>query len=531
MATERRLRFQLEGVEGTGVKIGCGSYAVVEEYDFLGLSCAGKSIHQNIFENATASERDDMLERFEAECEMLNRLHHPHIVQFLGVYFRESSPLPVMLMERLHSTLTACIECYGKLPYPLGYSILYDVAIGLRYLHGHIPSPIIHRDLTANNVLLTLDMSAKISDLGVAKILNLTPTRMVQMTACPGTPSYMPPEALVARPIYSTEIDMFAYGNLMTHVFCGRWPVPTEVFRTDMSDPNSVTPLTEVQRREEYLNDIGNTHPLMELMRKCLSNTPKARPNISEVLCRIKKMTTEFPPSLVDKVEFLQRIQVAASTDNRKEQLQLQLHQGGRERKSSNDADRLEAKRLRSMVTAMEKRLSIKQKEAEADQAIIKANEQEIKTVQAIIRAKDQEIALKDQESATKQQQIDNMKSLLTVEGEEVSSLQEEVSSKDTTLKAKDSTIASLVSQVKQVEGLLQRIQSFSDDNAALNKKIIATCMEQSQSQTVSFTIIILLCVDCPLYCVVTSLSKCKHSVGKWKTLKTEKLKTEKLKN
>ena len=307
------LRFQLEGVEGPGIEIGRGSYAVVEEYDFQGLSCVGKSIHKELYDNASTRERESMLERFEGECEMLSRLRHPHIVQFLGVHFNEGSLIPVLLMERLHSTLAACVDRHGKLPEECCYTVLCDVGVGLRYLHGHTPNPIIHRDLTANNVLVTPDMSAKISDLGVAKILNLNPARMTQLTKCPGTPSYMPPEALVERPIYSTKMDMFSYGNLMTHVFSGRWPIPAEIFRANPSNPHIMTPLTEVQRREAYLNDIGDAHPLMGLMRECLSNNPILRPDIPEALQRVKEVMPQFPPSFENKAEVLQRIQSDAT--------------------------------------------------------------------------------------------------------------------------------------------------------------------------------------------------------------------------
>ena len=304
------LRFQLEGVKGPGLEIGRGSYAVVEEYDFQGLSCVGKSIHQDVYDSVSTCERETMLERFEGECEMLSRLHHPHIVQFLGVHFNEGSPVPVLLMEQLHSTLAACVDRHGKLPDECCYSVLRDVGVGLRFLHGHTPNPIVHRDLTANNVLLTPDLAAKISDLGVARILNLNPTRMTRLTKCPGTPSYMPPEALVERPIYSTKMDIFAYGNLMTHVFSGRWPIPAEIFRANPSNPHDMTALTEVQRREEYLNDIGDAHPLMGLMRECLSNNPTLRPNTPEALRRVKEVMPQFRPSFENKAEALQRIQV-----------------------------------------------------------------------------------------------------------------------------------------------------------------------------------------------------------------------------
>ena len=307
------LRFQLEGVEGPGVEIGRGSYAVVEEYDFQGLLCVGKCIHGELYDNASPRECETMLERFEGECEMLSRLRHPQIVQFLGVHFDEGSPVPVLLMERLHSTLAACVDRHGKLPDECCYSVLRDVGVGLRYLHGHTPNPIVHRDLTANNVLLTPDMTAKISDLGVAKILNLNPAHMTRMTKCPGTPSYMPPEALVEKPIYSTKMDIFAYGNLMTHVFSGRWPIPAEIFRANLSNPHDMTPLTEVQRREAYLNGIGDTHPLMGLMRECLSNNPTLRPNIPEALHRVKEVMLQFPPSFENRAEVLQRIQADAT--------------------------------------------------------------------------------------------------------------------------------------------------------------------------------------------------------------------------
>jgi len=76
--------------------------------------------------------------------------------------------------------VSACPERYGVLPEEIRYGILRDVALGLVYLHEHSP-PIIHRDLSASNVLLTSNMNVKLSDLGVAKILNLTPAQMAKI--------------------------------------------------------------------------------------------------------------------------------------------------------------------------------------------------------------------------------------------------------------------------------------------------------------------------------------------------------------
>ena len=136
---------------------------------------------------------------------------------------------------------------YGVLPEAISYGILHDVALGLRYLHEHSP-PIIHRDLSANNVLLTSSMSAKISDLGVAKILNITPAQMTQRmsTQAPGTPCYMPPEALMARPAYTSKIDSYSYGVMIIHVLCGRWPFPADAFRPDPQNPDGLVPVSEL---------------------------------------------------------------------------------------------------------------------------------------------------------------------------------------------------------------------------------------------------------------------------------------------
>ena len=67
-------------------------------------------------------------------------------------------------------------------------------------------------------------MSAKLSDLGVAKILNLTPTRMTQMTQtkAPCNPCYMLPEAITAKPKHTSKIDVNSYGVLIIYPLCGR---------------------------------------------------------------------------------------------------------------------------------------------------------------------------------------------------------------------------------------------------------------------------------------------------------------------
>ena len=303
-------RFELDGVHDTGREVGHGSYAVVKELEYHGLKCVGKKIHGILFESATPHEKAAMLERFAGECELLSGLHHLCIVQFLGVWYEHGSRLPVLVMEYLHTTLSACLERYGVLSEEISYGILHDVALGLRYLHERSP-PIIHRDLSANNVLLTSNMNAKLSDLGVAKILNLTPAQMTQMTQtkAPGSPCYMPPEALTAKPKCTSKIDIYSYGVLIIHTLCGRWPFPGEVFHPDPQNPDAIIPVTEVERRAEYLQEIGNDHPLMAVIHQCLSNISARRPEASTLFNQINNILSALPQQLTNRVEMLQQLQ------------------------------------------------------------------------------------------------------------------------------------------------------------------------------------------------------------------------------
>jgi len=85
-------RFELNGVHDTGREVGHGSYAVVKELKFRGLKCVGKKIHDILFNSASPQEQAAMLECFAGECELLSGLHHPCIVQFLGVCFEQGYP-------------------------------------------------------------------------------------------------------------------------------------------------------------------------------------------------------------------------------------------------------------------------------------------------------------------------------------------------------------------------------------------------------------------------------------------------------
>ena len=118
-------------------------------------------------------------------------------------------------MERLDENLDDLIETIPNIPLALKRSILEDVSRGLLYLHKHTPQ-IIHRDLTAKNVLLNSYFMAKITDLGNSRIVNLQSGLLARMLSqLLGTLVYTPPEAFSASSRYGPSLDIFSFSHLV----------------------------------------------------------------------------------------------------------------------------------------------------------------------------------------------------------------------------------------------------------------------------------------------------------------------------
>jgi serine/threonine protein kinase len=155
-------------------------------------------------------------------------------------------------------------------------------------------------------------MTAKISDLGVARILNLTPLQVSRMTQTPGTPAYMPPEVMVANPNYDTSVDEFSYGIMMIHMFSGRWPEP-QIGQIRTEPDGRMTPISEAERRDCFLQMCGSEHPLMSLILKCINNVPQQRAHVREIVERLADVVERFPTRHVNRLEMLRHIEAATS--------------------------------------------------------------------------------------------------------------------------------------------------------------------------------------------------------------------------
>lgn len=177
------------------------------------LICAGKRLHETLIEEENEGVAELVL-KYHQECQLMSSLRHSNITQFLGICFLSGTRLPLLVMEKLDSNLDDLLENVSHLSPFLKCSVLEDIARGLLYLHNRHP-PVIHRDLTAKNILLTTSLVAKITDMGNSRIVDMRPGRAAStLSKLPGTLVYMPPEAMDECHQYGPSLDIFSFGHL-----------------------------------------------------------------------------------------------------------------------------------------------------------------------------------------------------------------------------------------------------------------------------------------------------------------------------
>ena len=263
--------------------LGIGSYGKVVRAKLGKHPCAAKLLHDTMFMFDDPGQLT-VIRKFREECELLSSIDHPNIVKYLGTAREPRSGRPVLLMELMYESLTKYLErSTAPLKYYSQFSIVHDVAVALAYLHAN---SVVHRDLSSNNVLLTVDGTAKVTDFGMSRLIAMHP-RATPLTQCPGTLVYMPPEALMTPPQYSDRLDCFSFGVLIIQVATRQFPNPGESYKyvEDSRYPTGriIVPIPEIERRKKQIDQIEPSHPLLFLAIKCIKDRDTERPSALEL--------------------------------------------------------------------------------------------------------------------------------------------------------------------------------------------------------------------------------------------------------
>lgn len=160
---------------------------------------------------------------FQAEVEIISRVHHRHLVSLVGYCISGGRKMLVYefvpngnLDQHLHGKGVPTMDWATRIKIALG------AAKGLAYLHEDCHPRIIHRDIKASNILLDDNFEAKVADFGLAKLTQDNYTHV--STRVMGTFGYLAPEYASSGKL-TEKSDVFSFGVMLLELITGRRPV------------------------------------------------------------------------------------------------------------------------------------------------------------------------------------------------------------------------------------------------------------------------------------------------------------------
>ncbi|XP_042024085.1 receptor-like cytosolic serine/threonine-protein kinase RBK1 [Salvia splendens] len=226
---------------------------------------------------------------FLAELGIIAHIDHPNTAKLIG--FSTDQGLYLVLQYLSYGSLATALhgseDC--RLEWETRYKLAIGVAKGLQYLHSNCHRRVIHRDITASNILLSEDYEAQISDFGLAKWL---PESWAHLVVSPieGTFGYMAPEYFM-HGLVNEKTDVFAFGVLLLELITGRRAVDSSsqslvMWAKPHLENNSVDEIADPR--------LGGNYNVVELKRAmftastCIHHLPTLRPNMTRVVQLLK---------------------------------------------------------------------------------------------------------------------------------------------------------------------------------------------------------------------------------------------------
>ena len=271
--------------------IGSGSYGAVRKAKCDEVLCAAKTLHPTLFDRTghfQITQDAPYIGKYERECEHMVNVRHPNIVQYLGLH-KDKLGFPALLMELMDDNLTHYLKaCSEAVPYHIQVNVCHDIALALLFLHSN---GIIHRNLSSNNVLLTRNKKAKVSDFGMAWLCDIEGQKPPAVS--PGVDDYMPPEAVQEKPEYSDKVDCFSFGVIVIQILTRKKPAPgsRHTYLTLQSGENIIRITPEIERRKDHINEIDDSAPLPQIALNCLKDKGAERLSAQQVCKKLSDLT------------------------------------------------------------------------------------------------------------------------------------------------------------------------------------------------------------------------------------------------
>ncbi|XP_038894505.1 U-box domain-containing protein 33 isoform X2 [Benincasa hispida] len=199
------------------LKIGEGGYGSIFRGNLRHTMVAIKILHPDSSQGPS---------EFQQEVNVLSKMRHPNLVMLIGA----CPEAWVLIYEYLcNGSLEDRLSCKDNTP-PLSWQtrirIATELCSALMFLHSSKPHSIIHGDLKPANVLLDANLSCKLGDFGICRLLSrdemLNSETLVWRTDNPkGTFAYMDPEFLSSGE-QTTKSDVYSFGIILLRLLTGR---------------------------------------------------------------------------------------------------------------------------------------------------------------------------------------------------------------------------------------------------------------------------------------------------------------------
>ncbi|XP_051126655.1 receptor-like cytosolic serine/threonine-protein kinase RBK1 [Andrographis paniculata] len=232
---------------------------------------------------------EDKIRDFLTELGILAHIDHPNAAKLIG--FGCDRGLFLVLQFSPHGSLGTALHGSDEdsMDWQIRYKVAVGIAEGLEYLHCGCQRRIIHRDITASNILLSEDYQAEISDFGLAKWL---PENWANIVVSPieGTFGYMAPEYFM-HGIVHEKSDVFAFGVLLLELITGRRAVDSSrqslaIWAKPHLDQNNVKEIADPRLGDSY--DVVEMKRAMYTASVCINHLPNMRPNMTGVVQLLK---------------------------------------------------------------------------------------------------------------------------------------------------------------------------------------------------------------------------------------------------
>jgi serine/threonine protein kinase len=215
------------------------------------------------------------------EVEILVKLRHPNIVQFLAAVITKP---PLMLVTEYlpGGDLHALIQ-RGPVPADLAVAFALDMARGMAYLHGE-PNVIIHRDLKPRNLIIDESNELKVGDFGLSKLVKRADVHEVyKMTGETGSYRYMAPEVFEHQN-YNTKVDVFSFAMILYEMFEGAAPFASQ------DAYEAAVMVARENRRPEFGAKTHYPEGVREVITKCWSEFAVKRPPFDDIVLELEEI-------------------------------------------------------------------------------------------------------------------------------------------------------------------------------------------------------------------------------------------------